>query len=374
MRSKGRLVALAGVLLALLAVVISAHVVPTSQGRTRPPVPARPTSPASPISRLAGHPVRFADSHSIYWGASIKTPQGQAPWNMNIADQFGRLTGKNVSIISWGSLFYSPQYCTGWCNFQTTQFDAVRGYGAIPMLSWGPNWSRSIDAKVANGDYDSYLITWAKAAKAWGHPFFLRFAWEMNGDWFPWGVGRTGVSTEGNTPATYVAMWRHVYNLFHQVGANNVTWVWCPNVNADTTYEPLSSLYPGNAYVNWTGLDGYNRDNPWRSFPAIYAASYADVGSFAPTKPMVIGEVASTEAGGSKANWIQNMFETLPSLFPIIRGLLWYQDDQPGPRGRGDWTVNTSPSALSAFKAGLSSPLYQSNAYSSADTSPIPPP
>jgi hypothetical protein len=293
---------------------------------------------------------------------------------MDAAESFDRLTGKNLSIISWGSLFYSPGYCAGgWCNFQTTEFDAVRGYGALPLFSWGPTWSRSVDAKIARGDYDSYLTTWAKAAKAWGHPFFLRFAWEMNGSWFPWGVGGSGIAA-GNTPSSYVAMWRHVYTLFQHAGATNVTWVWCPNVTANSTYHPLSALYPGNRYVNWTCIDGYNGDNPWRSFGSIYGDTYASVMSVAPRKPMLVGEVSSTEAGGSKAAWINSMFATLPSLFPNIRGVLWYEANAPGPGGHRDWTVDSSPSSLRALRAGLKSPLYRSNTYSGAHIAPIPAP
>ena len=77
----------------------------------------------------------------------------------------------------------------------------------------------------------------------------------MNGRWYPWGVGN-----RGTTAAEYVAMWRHVHNVFASVGASNVTWVWCPNVNASDTFKRLSALYPGNAYVGWTCIDGYNGD------------------------------------------------------------------------------------------------------------------
>ena len=44
-------------------------------------------------------------------------------------------------------------------------------------------------------------------------PLYLRFAHEMNGGWFPWGVG-----TNGNGPADYVAAWRHIHDIFEQKG------------------------------------------------------------------------------------------------------------------------------------------------------------
>ena len=97
-----------------------------------------------------------------------------------------------------------------------------------------------------------YLRQYASEAKAWGHPFFLRFASEMNGSWVSWSERHSG-----NSAGQFVQAWRHVHDIFTSVGATNVTWVWCPNTeNAYTT--PLEDLYPGNAYVDWAGIDGYN--------------------------------------------------------------------------------------------------------------------
>ena len=112
---------------------------------------------------------------------------------------------------------------------------------------------------MIEGHHDAYIREFAEAAKAWGHPFFLRFNWEMNGNWFPWSEG-----VNGNQPGEYVAAWRHVHDIFTQVGATNATWVWCPNVDPASKLHDLASLYPGDAYVDWTGLDGYN----WGTNPA----------------------------------------------------------------------------------------------------------
>ena len=90
---------------------------------------------------------------------------------------------------------------------------------------------------------------WATAAKAWGHPFFLRFDHEMNGNWqFPWAE-----LLNGNKPGDYVKAWRHVHDMFTSLGATNVSWVWCPNVSGGST-RPMAQLYPGDAYVDLTQL------------------------------------------------------------------------------------------------------------------------
>ena len=79
-------------------------------------------------------------------------------------------------------------------------------------------------------------------------------------------------------------------------GANNVNWVWCPNIDPDGIFYDLSSLYPGDAYVDWTGLDGYNwgtnptKPDRWLSFDELYGSTYHRIAdTIAPSKPLLIG-------------------------------------------------------------------------------------
>lgn len=310
-------------------------------------------------------------ANSIYWGAWIKNSAGEAPWSMAAASKFEQITGKRVSVINWSSPFYLSD-CNGYCTFQTSQFNTVRDHGSIPFFSWnpGPGGGNFTDAKIAAGSQDTYITNWAKAAKSWGHPFFLRFAWEMNAPWFPWGVGNNGT-----TAADYVAMWRHVHDIFDSVGADNVTWVWCPNVDPYNRRTPMGSVYPGPTYVDWTCLDGYNGANPWTSFSGLFKSSYDKItGMLATGKPMIVGETASTEAGGSKAQWITAMLSKLPTEFPKIRGLLWFDKVEAGPGGHSDWPIESSSSASKAFAAGIQGAAYAPNNFAQIGTSPIPPP
>jgi hypothetical protein len=201
-------------------------------------------------------------SSSLYWGAWIGSQftGREAPWDWNAVTAFEQRNagGKHLSVVQWSSPF-SASYCGGNCNFATSTFDSVRQHGVIPFFSWAN--SGISDGDIAAGNWDSYVTSWATAAKNWGHPFFLRFDWEMNAPWFNWGVGNNGT-----TAAQFVAAWRHVHDIFTSVGASNVTWVWCPNVDPGGKLASLSSLYPGDGYVDWTCLDGYNGNIPWTSF------------------------------------------------------------------------------------------------------------
>lgn len=316
-----------------------------------------------------------------YWGAWIgdQLTGSAPPWDMSALSAFEQLVGKGVSILQFGSPFAE---CVGsscsYFSFPTTPFTDIRAHGAIPFLSWS---SQSIPSSVNEpdfqlsdviaGSYDSYIQSWAEAAKAWGHPFFLRFDWEMNGSWFPWGAG-----ANGNQAGEYVAAWKHVHDIFTAVGADNASWVWCPYVDPNGTLADLAALFPGDEYVDWTCLDGYNwgpsatPPRTWRSFKYLFGPSYAQITeSIAPSKPLLVGETASSESGGSKAGWIHNMFEALETEFQEIRGLLWFDDYQ-----EGDWPLETSEAATNAFKAGIADPRYLANSVGSLSTSPIPTP
>jgi beta-mannanase len=311
----------------------------------------------------------------IYWGAWIgsQLTGNEAPWDTGAISAFESEVGKNVSLVNFSSPWAncSSNPCT-YYNFDSTAMNNIRNVGAIPFFSWGsdslpfsvnePNFSL---ASIIAGNWDSYITTWATAAKNWGHPFFLRFDWEMNANWFPWGVG-----VDGNTAAQYVQAWRHVHDIFASVGATNVTWVWCPNADPSSEYTPVSSLYPGDSYVDWTALDGYNWGAPWMSFNQLFQSSYDNLLKVAPSKPIAIGETASTEKGSSKAAWITDTLGTeLPTAYPQIKAFLWFEKYDSGM----DWPVETSTSAVGAFAAGISSSIYATNQFGSLGDGPVQP-
>ena len=250
----------------------------------------------------------------------------------------------------------------------------IRSHGSIPLLQLGlavdPGLARPSEpnfqlADVIEGTYDSYIQKFAEAApRPGGKPFFLRFNWEMNGGWFAWSEG-----VNGNKSGEYVTAWRHVHDIFTAVGATNVTWVWCPNVDPENQFQNLSGRStPATAYVDWTGLDGYNwgtnpaRPDRWRSFDQLYSSTYDRIiDTIAPSKPMIVSEVGSTEYGGSKAAWIKDMLAKIPSSYPKIRGLLWFEKFDDGM----DWPIETSASATSAFAEGIKNPAYAGNTFGS---------
>jgi hypothetical protein len=322
--------------------------------------------------------VSTAPGLPVYWGATIgdQLTGEQAPWDMDAVSKFEETAGKKVSLVN----FFSPfAECSSKCSFYKFPVDPmenIREHGSIPVFSWSsqsiPSSLNEPDfqlADVINGSYDSYIREFAEDARDWGHPFFLRFNWEMNGDWFPWMEG-----VNSNQTGESVAAWRHVHDIFTSVGATNVSWVWCPNVDPGNKMRSLASLYPGDEYVDWTGLDGYNwgpAKGGWTSFKSLYSSTYrAITGTIAPSKPMMIGEMGSSEKGGSKASWISETLAEIPSEFPQIRGVLWFDTFDDGM----DWPIESSDSASSAFASGIQNASYRTNTYADLAPGPIPPP
>jgi hypothetical protein len=343
----------------------------------------------------------------IYWGALIDAPTvgvtcGNPPWCMDGKDQNGNTASdavslfenhaqKKISILHWGTPWFNS---TSWPTnnyypFQTNLFEKVRARGSISLFTWGPwdgNGNKTTQpnfslSRIINGSrygancditvtstcktFDMFITEWATAAKNWGYPFFLRFAWEMNGSWYSWSE-----KANGNQPGDYVNAWRHVHDIFTQVGATNVTWVWCPNVDFSGSIA-LEGLYPGNTYVDWTCMDGYNfgtdpaKPDSWKTFSQVFTPTYNHIQTIAPNKPMMIAETSSSEIGGSKASWITDGIGTqLPNNFPNIHALVWFNWNFPESGGVIKYSIESSSTSQTAFANAINKSNYVANTFS----------
>jgi mannan endo-1,4-beta-mannosidase len=357
---------------------------PAPEGPAPTPAPEEPApeqpAPTPPPKEPAPAPAPTPSPKSIYWGAWIGNhlTGTEAPWDMNAVTKLEQMAQKKLSIVNFSAPFANCSKSCTFYNFPVNEFTSIRSHGSIPFYSWGsqsipvpsnlsePNFQLS---DVIGGTYDSYIRQFATAAKNWGHPFFLRFNWEMNGGWFAWAEG-----VNGNQKGEYVRAWRHVHDIFTEVGATNATWVWCPNVDPENRMQDLGALYPGDAYVDWTGLDGYNwgtnpaRPDRWRTFDSLYKSTYAKVTeTIAPSKPLIVSEVGSSEYGGSKASWLKDMLAKVPTDYPKIRGLLYFEKYDDGM----DWPIATSASATSAFAEGIGNAAYAENTFGSLGFGPV---
>jgi hypothetical protein len=270
-----------------------------------------------------------------------------APADLREVNAFEEAVGAHASIVMWYADWKHARVDLG-------QLRAVSAHGSTPEITWEP-WDytgglrraqpRYSLASIAAGRHDAYILAWARVLREYGKPVLLRFAQEMNGDWYPWGTG-----IGGNRPAQFVAAWRHVHDLFVHEGASNVRWLWTPVARYGLALD--TSDYPGDAYVDIVGLSGFNGGTAlhwtgWRSFASVFDQSLATLHQLAPSKPVQISEVSSAEAGGSKAAWIAAMFRDLAG-HPEVRQLIWFEVAK-----QTDWRVSSSKQAAAAFATGL---------------------
>ena len=215
--------------------------------------------------------------------------------------------------------------------------------GRVPLVNWEP---AKIDfAKIADGSLDATILARANGSKALGKKFFLDFAAEMNGD----------EAWSGNNAPLYVAAYRHIHDLFVAAGATNVVWAWCPNVT-DTAGGNRTTMdyYPGDAYVDWTGVDGYNwgkQNGGWQTFHHVFKDIYPLLA--AKRKPILIGEMASAQAGGDKAKWIDDIIPTLRTSFPLIKGVIWFDINK-----ERDWRISSSRESEASFIRMMNDPYF----------------
>lgn len=254
-------------------------------------------------------------------------------------EQVGRPPAIVLSYKRWGvKPFYRPEL---------RQIDRR---GALPMVSWEP-WNSAGRAvrlrQIARGRYDGYVRRSAREARAWGRPVMLRFAHEMNGSWDAWGRGARGGGSR-----SFVAAWKHLVAIFRQAGADNVLWVWCPNVN--TGKLPFMQFYPGDEWVDWVGLDGFNWGGSigWRSFSETFAGSYEELAART-SKPILIAETGSGEEDGDKAAWVRSALLRELANFELVRAVVWFNGVD-----RSDFRIASSPAALEAFRDGIAAPRY----------------
>ena len=258
-------------------------------------------------------------------------------------DEFAAITGKMPKIImwyeNWDGYLFSP-----------ARFDVATNRGAVPSVTWEP-YGRSVQG-IANGQYDSYIRAQAQVVASYGKRVYIRPFHEFNGDWYSWSIG-----VNGNTPADLANAFRHIVEVFRQEGATNARWIWAPNV--DHKLAQLQSAYPGDAYVDVIGMDGYNWGTTrswsnWQSMGQVFGPTYDSITAWNTTKPFTIAETASTEFGGDKAAWIRQAYlSDVPNRLPRVQSVVWFHINK-----ETDWRVNSSAAALDAYKTVINDPGY----------------
>ncbi|MFZ0972486.1 MAG: glycosyl hydrolase [Solirubrobacteraceae bacterium] len=269
------------------------------------------------------------------------------PSDLSTVDTFEREAGKPAAIVMWYADWQHNPLPS------TSQLNATERRGSTPEITWEP-WDASKGlyksqpryrlSNIIDGKFDPYIRAWAKSLAAWKHPVLLRFAQEMDGNWFPWDD-----YANSNHPGQFVQAWRHVHDIFQQAGATNVKWVWSP------AFARSTAQFPGTAYVNVTATTCQNGGRPlfargWQTFAQGCGNAIDRLHTLEPGLPIQLAETATAEQGGNKAHWIGNMWSYLAAR-PYVTSMIWFNLVK-----EANWRIDSTPSAERAFAAGARSP------------------
>ncbi|MFH1826426.1 MAG: glycosyl hydrolase [bacterium] len=262
-------------------------------------------------------------------------------------ESFQELIGQKLAVV----LFY-----VHWGEpFPLADVQKIAANGSVPLLTW-ELWVREGLDDLLSGKYDIYIRDFLGQAKDCGQQILLRPMHEMNGNWYPWDGWHNGQGSEA--AAKYKKAWLFIYSVREGLKAGNVKLVWSPNHEdlPAVDWNKMANYYPGDQYVDWVGLDGYNWGHgKWESFERIFDCAYRILSSLS-SKPMMIGEFGSAENGGSKAEWIKDAFERIKNSYPKVKIVCWFNINK-----ERDWRVDSSNSALKSFRRAIKDSHFSQN-------------
>lgn len=224
--------------------------------------------------------------------------------------------------------------------------------GTTPMISLEP-WSwrsepgvtdvpRYTLKAVARGAHDAALTSIARTLDTHQGTVLVRFAHEMNGDWYPWGAG-----VNGNTAQDYVRAWRHVHDLMGAV-APRLAWVWSPVAAWWADAAPLGSFFPGDDYVAYVAASAYGHRGTAED---TFGGWYDEVRSLT-SRPAMLSETGAD--GPGKVAWIASLDPFLRHR-PGIAGFVWFNTTPESTGATGDYRIDDTAEHLDAFRGLLRS-------------------
>lgn len=338
-RPRGRILGGSVVVLAILItyVVTASGRAPDSVAASPPPAtPTALPAPPAPPAPTVGLPLLGISAPDIAAFDRFTTATGTVPEVFDVFEAWGNDRPLDLALA-----------------------EAVDARGARLSITWEPwdssgSHTRQPDYSlraITAGDHDPYIDRFARSVQAADRPVTLRLMHEMNGNWYPWGSG-----VNGNRPGDFVAAYRHVHDRFSMLGVTNVQWMWAPNA-VYTGGAPLAPLYPGDAYVDAVGVSNYNwgdevRDGyrtAWSSFGELFDLTLAELRTLT-ARPVWITETGSSDAGGSKAEWLAETLAALPAR-PDVVGLIWFDHVDEGRTV--DWRIEGDAAAAAAWQQGF---------------------
>ncbi|HSZ40766.1 MAG TPA: glycosyl hydrolase [Trebonia sp.] len=323
-----------------MVMAVAGCVASPTASRLDPPQSPATQSPATqstaPQSPATQSPATSAPASPRLLGSVplVGVYEPDAPGSWSDFGAFASASGIRPGIAGYYSSWREP--------FGSAFAETAWNHGAYVLVQLQPNGVSL--ASIADGDSDAYLRSFADAVAAFGHPVILSFGHEMNGSWYSWGDGHASA-------AEFIAAWRHIVGVFRAQGADNATWLWAVNSVAGASGD-LRRWWPGAAWVNWVGVDGYYFGTA-DTFTSVFGPTIADIRAFSQA-PLLIAETA-VGTTADRDSQIKGLFAGVREQ--RLAGLMWFDEAQDSGLYHQDWRLEDDPSALAAFAAGAADGL-----------------
>lgn len=301
-------------------------------------------------------PSAAASSHSVILCAFAAAREGETGNPItNLESKIGRTFKAHRQYENWDGTFPNRSY------------DADVAAGRIPFSVWNgqtKTGTQILWKDIVAGQHDALIRSRARAIKDWGKLMYLGFHNEPER------------RTENGTAAEYAAAYRHIHGIFKSEGVTNVGWVAGPLMSFTFAgYNGgAAAWYPGDAYVDFVGVNGYNwypgqPSKPWRSFREVFEKPYAF--SVAHNRPLVIYEHGVMEDTATpdpqrKAQWFRDALATVKT-WPLLHAACYFHTGPPNKPY--PWWIDSTSQSLTAYKELAHDPIFGGSA-----VAPPPPP
>jgi hypothetical protein len=166
------------------------------------------------------------------------------------SDNTGSITTAFADYVTNGWGYFASQWATDKSRVVVTMpMLPVQGNYGAPSL--GSSGASTALANGASGSYDSYWTTLGTNMVASGFTNnLIRLGWEMNGNWYNW-------SAVFNSTA-WVTYFQRIVTTLRAVTGFNCKFVFNPTIGY--VMMGADSVYPGDTYIDYIGLDVYDTD------------------------------------------------------------------------------------------------------------------
>lgn len=235
-------------------------------------------------------------------------------------------------------------------NQLQTALDSYTGDYLIPQIGLtmtaDGHPEKHYEQDVAAGKYDAEIEMLCYQLQKLHRPVFLRIGYEFNGHW------------NGYHPKEFREAWIRIVTALRKHHLDEVATVWC--YAPDDTRTDYMNFYPGDAYVDWWGIDLFSTEHFTKpSVEAFMAASLRH--GF----PVMIGESTPRAIGVLRGQqswdrWFAPYFAFMQRHRNVkaFCYIAWDWSTYPPLANWGDARIGQNPVVLNNYRQELADPRY----------------